>query len=160
MIQFGERGALLEKGTVVTQAVSLQGVPDGDDEAVTVDGLYQIVIGAVAHGLDGGRYFVDGADDDAFDKGEFLLDFGQQIKPAFMGHDQIQQDELKTVLRHQVQNLAAVGNQGRLRQAVAEQGRLDTQQDAGVVIDGENGGDVGWYKFHCNSSIVDLSGVQ
>ena len=119
-----------------------------------VEGLHEVVARTAVHGPHGGGDVVHGADDDAVRLRPFFLDLLQHLHAAEQRHHKVQENELEAVQAQQLGHPAAVGDEGRFRKPGADQGGLDAEQQALVIIHYQDRRVFLGNRFHNNKKVV------
>ena len=109
--------------------------------------VHEVVDRAAVHGGHRRGHVVHRADDDAVRIRQFLPYLVQHFHAAHVGHHEIQEHQAIAVQSQQAHDPAAVGHQRRFRKTGADQGGLDAEQQALIVVDYKNGSVFGRY-FH------------
>jgi hypothetical protein len=119
------------------QRAALHRPLDGEDEAVDVDRLHQIVVGAGAHGRDGGGDLAEGGGDDDGQAAVLLAQAREQLHAVHLRHAQVGDHDVGGELVGRAQAGGAVGLDAHGEALLPEQ-LLQASACAGLVVDHED----------------------
>ena len=131
-LEFGFGAELLALAGVLDEAADAF-AQDGE-----ADGFFQIVGGAVADGLDGGfRGVVRRHEDDVGGGGDFH-DAVEHIEAGHLGHDEVGEDQLRTVQTDEIESFARAGGRVDDDAVLGERGG-EQLEAAGVIVEDDDG---------------------
>ena len=106
---------LAERADLVPQATLVQGLLDGEEHLVDLEGLVDVVVGAFLHRLDGLIDGAEGGHDDDHDIRVQLLDGPQGLHAAQTRHADIRHHQIDRLLLQEGQSLRPVAADGGLK---------------------------------------------
>ena len=122
---------------VTVEILTLAGLGHDRADCLVVEVLGDVVIGAIAHGFDGGVEVSHGGRDDHFDRGVVLSSDLQHFESADAGQAHVEEYQLDVLLLHDLQRGFAGGDSEHAVVAFEDGAQVVTH--ALVVIDDQHG---------------------
>ncbi len=133
-----ELGMFIELGTqpcvVAHDVAKLQSLGHGDVQLVDIEGLGNVVVGAVTHGLHGIFHGAVGRHHDHRQLRVAHLDLGQQLRAVHAGHAPVADHQVDVLLLQHLERMQAIAGDKHLDMVLA-QGRRQQIAELGLVVD-------------------------